>query len=198
MDALCHAIEAFSSTQKNPLSDAYAIASIRLIMENLEKAVRHPHDKQARLAMANASLLAGSAFSNSMVGGVHAIGHATGGLCHVAHGDAMAILLPYVMRFNEDCLQDIYSELLLYLGGPELYSQTAPARRAREAIHCVRRLAKRLNRISGLPLRLQDTGRVKAEDLPLIAEAAVNDGAMIANRKAITQKDALKILMHAY
>lgn len=198
MDALCHAIEAFSSTQNNPLSDAYAIASIRLIMENLEKAVRHPHDKQARLAMANASLLAGSAFSNSMVGGVHAIGHATGGLCHVAHGDAMAILLPYVMRFNEDCLQDIYSELLLYLGGPELYSQTAPARRAREAIHCVRRLAKRLNQISGLPLRLQDTGRVKAEDLPLIAEAAVNDGAMIANRKAITQKDALKILMHAY
>ena len=86
MDALCHAIEAFSSTQKNPLSDAYAIASIRLIMENLEKAVRHPHDKQTRLAMANASLLAGSAFSNSMVGGVHAIGHAIGGLCHVAHG----------------------------------------------------------------------------------------------------------------
>ena len=110
----------------------------------------------------------------------------------------MAILLPYVMRFNEDCLQDIYSELLLYLGGAELYSRTAPERRAREAIHCVRRLSKRLNRISGLPLRLQDTGRVKAEDLPLIAEAAVNDGAMIANRKAITPKDALKILMHAY
>lgn len=198
MDALCHAVEAFSSTQKNPLSDAYAIAAIRLIMENLEQATRHPNDKQARLAMANASLLAGSAFSNSMVGGVHAIGHAAGGLCHVAHGDAMAILLPYVMRYNEDCLREIYGELLLYLGGAELYAATPKERRPREAIHVIRRLAKRLNRYCGLPLRLQDTGRVQAEDLPLIAQAAVNDGAMIANIKPISQKDALKILMHAY
>lgn len=198
MDALCHAIEAYTSTQKNPLSDSYAITAIRLIMGNLERTVRHPGDRQARLAMANASMLAGSAFSNSMVGGVHAIGHALGGICHVPHGDAMAILLPYVMRFNEDVLSDLYGELLLHLAGPEVYAATSADCRAREAIRCIRRLERRLHRLCGLPLYLKDTGRVEAEELPRIAAAAVNDGAVIANPKALREKDALNILMHAY
>ena len=80
MDALCHAVEAYTGTQKNPLSDAYAITAIELIMQNLVTVVKHPENPQARLAMANASLMAGAAFSNSMVGGVHAIGHALGGI----------------------------------------------------------------------------------------------------------------------
>lgn len=198
MDALCHAVEAYTGTQKNPLSDAYAAAAIQLIMANLTSAVKHPEQSQARLAMANASLMAGAAFSNSMVGGVHALGHALGGICHVPHGDAMAILLPYVMRYNESHLSEQYANLLLYLGGPALYAATDPSRRAREAIHCIRRLEKRLHRLCGLPLRLQDTGRVKAEDLRRVARAAVNDGAIIANPKAIQEEDALNILCHAY
>ena len=108
MDALCHAIEAYSCLQKNPLSDAYAVSAIKMISEYLPKAVKNGHNKEARLAMANASLMAGTAFSNSMVGGVHAIGHALGGICHVAHGDAMNILMPYVMAYNLDTLSLIH------------------------------------------------------------------------------------------
>lgn len=198
MDALCHAVEAYTGTQKNPLSDAFAITAIELIMQNLVTAVKHPENSQARLAMAGASLMAGAAFSNSMVGGVHAIGHALGAICHVPHGDAMAILLPYVMRYNENQLSDLYSRLLLHLAGPSVYASTAPERRAREAIHCIRRLAKRLHRLCALPLRLQDTGRVRAEDLPRVAQEAVNDGAIIANPKSIRTEDALNILCHAF
>lgn len=110
----------------------------------------------------------------------------------------MAILLPYVMRYNENQLSSLYSRLLLHLAGPSVYAATAPERRAREAIHCIRRLAKRLHRLCGLPLRLQDTGRVRAEDLPRVAQEAVNDGAIIANPKSIRAEDALNILCHAF
>lgn len=62
MDALCHAIEAYSCIQKNPVSDAYAMKAIELIRDNLERAVNRGHDGQARLAMANASMMAGPPF----------------------------------------------------------------------------------------------------------------------------------------
>ncbi|HCX79932.1 MAG TPA: alcohol dehydrogenase, partial [Firmicutes bacterium] len=79
IDALSHAVEGYTCLQKNPLSDAYAFAAINLIREYLDLAVEKGTDAKARLAMANASMLAGVAFSNSMVGLVHAIGHACGG-----------------------------------------------------------------------------------------------------------------------
>ena len=80
IDALVHAIEAYSGRQKNPVSDVHAMAAIKLIAANIELAVKDGSDKNARLAMANASFLAGAAFSNSMVSITHAIGHAVGGV----------------------------------------------------------------------------------------------------------------------
>ena len=113
LDALTHAIEAYSCLQKNPISQCYALTAIKLIMENLENAVRKPKDKDARIAMAIASYIAGASFSNSMVGIVHAIGHSVGGVCSVAHGEAMTILLPICMRYNKDYADSDYSDLLL-------------------------------------------------------------------------------------
>ncbi|HBI55649.1 MAG TPA: alcohol dehydrogenase, partial [Firmicutes bacterium] len=104
IDALSHAVEGYTCLQKNPLSDAYAFAAINLIREYLDLAVEKGTDAKARLAMANASMLAGVAFSNSMVGLVHAIGHACGGVSQVPHGDAMGILLPWCMEYNMDKL----------------------------------------------------------------------------------------------
>ena len=85
IDALCHAIEAYTCIQKNPLSDAYAISAIKIIMDNIEIAVKNGENKKARLSMANASLMAGISFSNSMVGLVHAIGHSIGAVSKVPH-----------------------------------------------------------------------------------------------------------------
>ncbi|MFZ5353053.1 MAG: iron-containing alcohol dehydrogenase [Bacillota bacterium] len=196
MDALCHAVEAYSCIQKNPLSDAYSFAAINLIREYLPLAVENGSDEKARLAMANASLMAGAAFSNSMVGLVHAIGHACGGECHVAHGDAMGILLPHCMEYNMDALKDSYGELLLPLGGAELYSCTAKQDRGSKSVEIIKGMLRMYNEKCGLPTRLSEVN-VTENDLDRIAEKALNDGAIITNPKEADIKDILGILKKA-
>jgi alcohol dehydrogenase len=197
IDALCHAIEGYTCLQKNPLSDAYAVAAMEMIVKNLPKAVAEPGNKQVRLAMANASLMAGTAFGNSMVGLVHAIGHSLGGICHVAHGDAMSILLPHVMAYNLDHCRDTYAQLLLHLAGPETYVKTPEAQRPEAAVALVREFVGQFHQ-AGLPLTLRDTGRVQEGDLEKVAKAAVNDGAIIVNPKAAAVADIVEILKKAW
>ena len=85
MDALTHAVEAYICLGKNLLSDAQAFRAIKMISENLLESVKNPSDKDLRLALAEASNLAGMAFSNSMVGMVHNLGHSVGGVCGVTN-----------------------------------------------------------------------------------------------------------------
>ncbi|MDD6023367.1 MAG: iron-containing alcohol dehydrogenase [Oscillospiraceae bacterium] len=197
LDALCHAIEAYSCLQKNPMSDAYAASAIGLIMEHLPRVVEKPSDKASRMAMANASLMAGTAFGNSMVGLVHAIGHALGGVCHVAHGDAMSILLPHVMVYNKDVCRDTYGQLLLYLAGPEAYVACPPEKRPEETVRIVREFIASF-RSTGLPLCLRDTGRVTQEQFEQVARTAICDGALIVNPKAAGIPEILDILKKAW
>ncbi len=197
IDALVHAVEAYTSIQRNPLSDACAWAAIELIREYLPRAVENGRDAEARLAMANAALLAGVAFSNAMVGLVHAIGHAVGGVARVAHGDAMAILLPHVMEYNLDMLSDRYGRLLLALAGPEVYAATPDNVRGSQAIAVVRAFAERLHQACGLPLRLRDVGVTEAQ-LPAIARTTMNDGALLMNAKEAGPDDVMQILRKAF
>lgn len=197
MDALCHAVEAYTCLQKNPVSDAYSLSAIRLIGEYLETAVTKPADKKARIAMANASLLAGIAFSNSMVGLVHAIGHAAGGVSHIPHGDAMAILLPHVMEFNMDKRNDLYGDVLLHLCGAEIYAKVDKKDRGKVCVDKIRQMLDTYNNLCGLPVRLKDT-KVKEIDLEPISEKAINDGAIVVNPVGATKEDVLAILKKAF
>ena len=197
MDALCHAVEAYTCLQKNPLSDAYAAAAIAMIRDNLSTAVKDGKNKKARLAMANAAYMAGAAFSNSMVGVVHAIGHALAGVCKIAHGDAMTILLPYGMEYNFDLLRDVYGELLLYLGGGELYAATPAGERGRKSIQLIREMGNEFHQLCGLPIRLSQLG-VDKQDFDRVARTALNDGAIIVNPKKVDYEDVLAILEQAY
>ncbi|MGE5415278.1 MAG: iron-containing alcohol dehydrogenase [Acidobacteriota bacterium] len=197
MDALTHAVEAFSCLQKNPLSDAYAWAAIDLIRQHLVTTVKDGKNEEARMAMANASLMAGCAFSNSMVGLVHGIGHAVGGVSHVPHGIAMAILLPWCMEFNMSRCEQYYADMLLPLGGPEEYLKTAPEKRAERTIAIVREMNAAVNKLSGMPITLKDAG-VKREDLPEIAKTAQGDGALVFNPEESDYNDILEILKKAY
>lgn len=197
MDALCHAIEAYTCLQKNPMSDAYAISAIEIIRDNLIKAVENENDKKVRLAMANASLMAGVSFSNSMVGVIHAIGHAIGGVSHVPHGDAMSILMPHCMKFNKDKLKDEYAKLLLHIAGPEVYANTKYEDRADKTIEYVENMLYKLNKICGLPTKLSQTN-VKKEDFNEIAKKALDDGAMIVNPKQVDFEDVMDILEKAF
>lgn len=197
MDALCHAIESCTCLQDNPLSHAYGTAAIRLIAEHLETAVRHGRDRQARFAMAVASTMAGISFSNSMVGAVHAIGHALGGICHVPHAVAMAILLPHVMRYNLPHAERGYAELLPELVGWERALATPPSERGRATIEAVVDLEQRLQQASGLPLRLREVN-VSEESFPRVAEQALNDGSIIVNPRSMTEEQVISVLQAAY
>lgn len=197
MDALCHAIEAYTCLQKNPISDIYAISAIEIIRDNLLETVKNGDNKKLRLAMANGSLMAGAAFSNSMVGLVHAIGHALGGVSHVPHGDAMAILLPHCMRYNLDKMRDNYSKLLLYIAGEEVFVNTPKEKRAEKVIETIEELLKTLNTEAGLPIKLSQVG-VKKEDFEEVVKKALNDGAMIVNPKDARREDILEILNNAF
>lgn len=193
MDALTHAVEAFSCRQANPLSDAYARTAIDLVREYLPVAVNDGHDSKARLAMANAALLAGVSFSNSMVGIVHALGHACGGVAGVPHGDAMAVLLPHGMEFNVDSAGPRYGELLLHLAGPDVFARTPKPERAAAAIAAVRDLLDWLHERTGQPVTLSECG-VTADQLPEIARVAADDGAIAFNPRDATREELLEVL----
>ena len=193
MDALCHAIEAYSCIQKNPMSDSYAISAISLIRDNLLNAVENGNDEEARLNMANASLMAGVAFSNSMVGLVHAIGHSLGAICHIPHGDAISILLPYVMEYNLDKCEENYAKLLFFFGTEEEYMNTPKEKRAEKLIEKVRNMINDLHEKTGLPNKLE----ISDEEIEKVAKTAINDGAIIVSPKKADYEDIVEILRKA-
>lgn len=194
MDALTHAIEAYYDLQKNPISDSFALTAIRLVNKYLISAVKNGSDEQARLAMANAALCAGIAFSNSMVGIVHGLAHATGGCCHVPHGVANSIYLPWGMEYNLEKRHEIIAELAPYFG----VTAGSDARTAASGvIRAVRDMRRELNDICKLPLTLKDAG-VDETKLELIAKNSLNDGSMTYNPEEVTYEDALAVLKKAW
>ncbi|MFW6414955.1 MAG: iron-containing alcohol dehydrogenase [Thermodesulfobacteriota bacterium] len=197
MDALTHSVEACMGLQRNPLSDSFAFSAIELITNNLINAVKEGQNPQYRLAMSNAAYLAGVAFSNSMVGVVHTVAHALGGVCHIPHGIANSIILPHGMEFNRSKIEDIIAETLLPLAGPEIYATTPQKDRAGKAIEKIRELARELNELCGLPLTLKEAG-VPEDKLEETAWVAINDATSNFNPVQIDYDDALDILKRAY
>lgn len=193
IDALCHAIEAATCLQSNPLSSAYCSAAIRLICANVIEAVQHGSNADARLCMAMAATMAGIAFSNSMVGAVHAIGHALGGVCHVAHAEAMGILLPHVLRYNLPAAAEGYAQLLPEMVGWEPAAATPPAERGKAMVQAVEDLLALLHAKAGIPLRLSEVG-VNEQQIPRIAETALNDGALIVNPRPMSAQQVADLL----
>ena len=202
MDALTHAVEAYTSIQKNPVSDAFAAKAIELIAANLPTACRDGANTDARTSLALASLMAGAAFSNAMVGIVHAIGHSLGGLCHIPHGQAMMMLLPHCVRFNLDrgIHAGLYGQLLDVLAparAAALGAGAAPEALDRAFLDELTALNDLFHREYGVPLTLSELG-VSRDDLPAVAKQARYDGAALYNETEITLEDAMAVLEAAY
>ncbi len=202
MDALTHAVEAYTSIQKNPVSDAFAVKAIELIAENLPVACREGANVDARTSLALGSLLAGAAFSNAMVGIVHALGHSLGGLCHIPHGQAMMMLLPHCVRYNLDrgIHAGLYGELLGHLAparAAALGPDASTAERDKAFCEHLFELNDLYHDQYGVPLALSELG-VTREDLPAVAKQARYDGAALYNETEITLEDALEILEATY
>ena len=195
MDALTHAIEAYVGTQAAPISDAFAVGAIELIMKNIVTATKNGEDVEARGAMQIASTMAGISFTHSMVGCVHGMAHATGGLYRVPHGVANGIFLPFGMEYNFEEIKEKLARLAPIMG--EDISGLSEEEAARLAIAAVRKLSKQLNDLDALPLRLRDVG-VPEDGLEAIAEGAINDGTSFYNPREMDEEDLLPFIQKAY
>ncbi len=206
MDALTHAVEAYTCLAKNPVSDAHALAAIRLVSENLLKVVREPSDRKGRLALACAATLAGIAFSNSMVGMVHTLGHSVGSVCGVPHGVCMAILLPYGLEYNMHRNGRYTAELLMPLAGADVYRTTPREKRADAVVSLIRRFNNELHEATKgrhprfLKEIIDAAGRqvVPETALPDIAKTAQGDGSIFYNPEELDYDDLLMVAKAAW
>ena len=189
MDAMTHAVEAYTCMAANPISDAYAMAAVKKVSNSLFNVLDNPTDAHGRLELAQASTMAGIAFSNSMVGIVHSLGHALGSVAHLPHGLCMNLFLPYVLEYNKDVNGDKIAELLLPLAGPDIYAQTPANQRADKVIATLNTMRDRLYALTKLPRTLSETGKISKEQLDEVADKALNDGSIIYNPKEATFKD---------
>ncbi|MBB4040650.1 alcohol dehydrogenase class IV [Microvirga flocculans] len=191
IDAMVHAIEAYTSASpnNNPVSKALAKEALRLLGRNIERAVRHGRDGEARSAMLLGSLLAGQAFANSPVAAVHALAYPIGGRFGVAHGLSNALVLPHVLRFNASACEAAYAELAPH-AFPELEGRaTAMAFAGALASLCVK---------VGLPSRLRDVG-IPHDAVPILAEDAMKQTRLLVNNpRPLTEKDARAIYEAAW
>lgn len=168
MDALAHAIEAFTSNRQNPFSDALALRAIAAIATHLPRAFEHGSDIEARAQMCFASHLAGLACGSSGLGLCHAMAHPISARLDVAHGQALATFLPHVMRFNFGPCEARYAQVAIALGVAA--PGVSDAENAHRAISEVERLAKRV----GLGRAGRELG-IGRELCPTLVEDAMAD-----------------------
>jgi alcohol dehydrogenase class IV len=181
MDAMTHAIEGYSCSDWSPHQDARSLQALRLMRDNLERAVeRGEEDEEARGNM----LIAASLAININLGAVHALSHPVGAHHGVPHGVANAIHLPHVIRFNACGASDIadrYREVNELLGLETGGSDAEVG--ARLAGH-LRELVGRL----GLPTCLSEVG-VPEDAIPVLVEGAMGDAASLLNPREVGEED---------
>jgi len=175
MDTLVHAIESFTSKNSYRMTELLALEAIRDAAWALPRAVKDGKDIDAREAMMRAVVTASLAFSNTRLGNVHAMALPLGGWCHVAHGTAVAVLLPHVMDFNRSAAPDRYAAVGEALG---------TKKDAKAAVDHV----FKLNETIGIPMHLGPLG-VDQGAIPSMAKDAMLSGNILVNPRTTTQPD---------
>jgi alcohol dehydrogenase class IV len=188
-DALSHAMEAFFSVASTSFTDVHAIKAMRFLSKSMVNAVRerNPNDLEN---LSRASLHAGMAFSNSLLGIVHALAHPIGGLYDANHGSVNAILLPEVLRYNLPVLTQKLPELAWGLGHFTKEKTNGSAEMVQDTVEA-------LLDACGAPRSLRSIG-VAREDLPGLARKALKDICIITSPRAADEKDLLRILEKSY
>jgi alcohol dehydrogenase len=183
LDALTHAIEAYTTKVSNPISDGLACNAIELVGKYLERAYKKGEDLEARAGMLLASHLAGIAFSNADLGSVHTMGEVLAGACNIPHGAAMAIFLPYIMEFSSEAAADKYAVVA------RLFGQRAEGKLAIERI-------KQLERTLKLP-PLSSFG-IKPARFAELAQACKKHVCDPLNPREIGEAEYLKLYQRAF
>jgi len=187
MDALIHAIEAYTSINASTITDMYCIKAIELISKNLRTAFAKGDNIEARTAMMEAALLAGIGFANAGVTAVHAFAYPIGAEFHIPHGVANTLMLPHVIRFNVLGNLEKFAQLAKPFGLPvEGLDNLAVVDRV---IATIDRLADDIR----VPRHLADFG-VKEKDIPMLAEGVMKVTRLLANNpRTLTLDDAKRI-----
>lgn len=173
MDALTHALEAYVSSLSWPMTDPHAIHAVELIAEHLVDAVKYKRI-EALEGMSIACLEAGIAFSNAILGAVHALAHPLGGMYDIHHGVANVVLLPAVVRKNLEYSPEKYARIAVAMGAQTSGMTTS------DAATCLLEQIEKLISELGLPQSLSSLG-VNPEDIPQMAALAQQDICMQTN-----------------
>jgi len=187
IDALIHAIEAYTSVNATGMSDIFSLRAMELLYDNIRTAYANGNNLEARSAMLEGSLLAGIAFANAGVTAVHAFAYPIGAEFHIPHGIANTLMLSHVMRFNllgnVSRFADISETFGLFTEGLD------ELRIAELSIDAVERLAKDLR----VPTHLAEFG-ITEKDIPALAEGVLKATRLLANNpRVMTLEDAKDI-----
>ena len=197
IDAMVHAIEGYSSSNKNnnPISKMLAIESLKLLGDSIEQAVFEGSNVKARGNMLIGAMLAGKAFANSPVAAVHALAYPIGGTFHISHGLSNSLVLPYVLRFNtvEVKASKDYAELAPYVF-PKIDINKGAQAVSAEFIDKLEDLSKKL----GLPQKLREVDIPKEACEKMARDAMKQTRLLVNNPRVVTEKDALNIYQSAW
>jgi alcohol dehydrogenase class IV len=182
IDAMVHAIEAFVSTGAGPLTDMHALDAMRLINTNIADLVADPGNIQLREKIMLGSMKAGLAFSNAILGAVHAMAHSLGGYLDLPHGLCNAILLEHVIAYN-------------YPEAPERFRAVAEALDIDTRGMTPKDIQKRLiEQVIGLKQQVSLTQKlgengVSVSDIPMLSHHALQDPCILTNPRQSNKRD---------
>jgi len=182
LDAFTHGIESYVSLAATPLTDIHALKAIQLASRNLRRAVAVRQDMEANTNMAMASLTAGLAFSNAILGATHAMTHQVDGLIDQHHGETNAAILPHVMEFNLIACPERFRDIAEAMG--ENVAGLSAMTAAEKAVVAVRRLIADI----GLAKGLGELG-LSEKFIPLLSENALKDACLVTNPRPATRED---------
>ncbi|MEG1254872.1 iron-containing alcohol dehydrogenase [Clostridium sp.] len=191
MDALTHSFEAYVSKARNPITDAVAMKSIEMTVDNLVKSFKG--EEKSRKEMHIAQSMAGMAFANAILGIVHSMAHKTGKIFNIPHGCANAIYLTSAIQFNAKVAGAAYADISKRLG---LKGETTD-----ELVQSLIQLVKDFRVAMNMPTTLKEFG-VSEEDfksnLDKISVGAVSDACTGTNPREISVQEMKKLFEASY
>ncbi|MFQ9297429.1 MAG: lactaldehyde reductase [Clostridia bacterium] len=192
LDALTHAVEGYITKAHNLMSDMFHMKAIKLIFENLSKAV-NDKDPDAIEKMGYAQYIAGMGFSNVGLGIVHSMAHQLGAVYDTPHGIANAMLLPTVMRFNGENPETAqrFREILCEIGRPD-----AAHLNDQDVINTFVWMISELSKSVGVTQKITDYG-AKAEDFEMLAEKAMQDPCKPGNPREVSKEEFVELFRRA-
>lgn len=187
IDALAHAVECFTSKKATPFSDTYAMASAKLIFNNIKEAYSNPDNMKAKNNMMLGAFYGGVAITTSGTTAVHALSYPLGGKYHIPHGVSNAILFAHVMEFNKDACQDSLAAIYDAIG-----NDGASAAISEKAQYIINEIAD-IVKFTNIPTNLAEFG-VKPEDMDFLVDAASKVTRLLSNnRKELSLEDIRNI-----